>query len=139
MRTLLALLLLAPALAALPVDAEGCAPYPIGRCGAYDRESVVFCYRIEEGIIVDASDMSATPLVEDGLVVAYVRAAPTEAFAADPMMADLPFESVYQETNAVDGLQRERVTCGTFEWWAECDSWMGPYNESRVEADALVV
>lgn len=139
MRLAVLLLLVAPVVAVLPADAEGCAPYPVGRCGAYDRESVVFCYLVEEGVMVDASDASATPLLEGGVVVAYVRTAPTQAFAADPMTADLPFGSAYQETNGVEGLQRERVTCATFEWWAECDSWMGPYNEARVEPDALVV
>lgn len=89
--------------------------------------------------MVDGSDASATPLVEGGLVVAYVRTAPAEAFAADPMTADLPFGSTWQETNAVAGLQREAVTCATFEWWAECDSWMGPYNAARVGPDQLVV
>ena len=158
MRALLAVVavLVATLAVPLPVHAEtDCEPYPIGRCGAYDRERVIFCYEIVRGLMVsttveavtlaldlapvrEAAGLPALP-VEDRTEVLHVRTAPTEDFVADVMNAPLPFESVYQETNHVAGLQMKRSTCAYFEWWAECDSWMGPYGEFTADGDAQIV
>ncbi len=111
---------------------EGCQPYPIGRCGDHDRESVVYCYEMVKGEIRSGTQSAVS------LGPIHVRTEPTEGFAADAFESDLPFGSVFQEANGLPGLQMRPVTCGTFEWWAECDSWMGPYNTFRAGPDVLV-
>lgn len=137
---LFAATILATAWTAAPVaSAENCAPYPIGRCGAYDRERVIFCYHGPPENMVDASSPAITVGRDGTNDVLHIRTAPTEGFAGDVMNAPLPFESVYRDTNFVKGLQVKESTCGMFEWWAECDSWMGPYNIFTAAADEQVV
>lgn len=136
----LAAVLAATTWAAAPALAEDeCAPYPIGRCGAYDRERVIFCYRIAQGLMVSDTAPATTVHQNETADVLHIRTEPTEAFAADFMNAPLPFQSVYQDTNYVQGLQMRPTTCAMFEWWAECDSWMGPYNEDPTPADTQLV
>jgi hypothetical protein len=121
-----------------PTSAESqCEPYPVGRCGNFDREDIIFCFKIVGGLYVSGTTEAETLAIGETQIV-HVRLAPTGSFVGDIMNAPLPFQSVYRETNAVAGLQMESVTCATFEWWAECDSWMGPYNEFRAEADEQI-
>jgi len=129
----LACLMMALPFAVSPASAEGCNPYPVGYCSTIDREAVVMCYHLVDHEYVDAT-VEATALAD----AFYVRDGPAAAFAADPWAAPLPFRTLWQESNDVAGLQVEAVTCATFEWWAECDSWMGPYDEFEVAADAQI-
>jgi ABC-type amino acid transport substrate-binding protein len=162
---LLAGLLLAPAVASLAA-AEPCNPYPVGRCGAFNRENVIFCFDTaayaRDHSYVSATDADAVVIgtaaappppmqlptvdgtdlegVYTGANVAYVRLAPAQGFAADPYNADLPTRSVWLEANHVPGLQTRSASCATFQWWAECHAWMGPLgNVFEVGPDAMVV
>ena len=119
------------------VQAGTCNPYPVGRCGASDREQVTFCYQIVAGRMIDATDhhvlaigTSQGAALPDNTAkgVVYVRLAPTETFADDPYESDLPFGTIIVETNTIRGAQLTPFRCGQFIWYAECDSWMGPYN-----------
>lgn len=145
-----------------PVAArDECNPYPVGRCGATDREIVIFCYvpNRPSGVYADATDRHVLAVAGDDLttprpaslgpedVIAedtganarvYLRLTPAERFADDPYDSDLPFSTVWQESNNAPGLQTARVRCGQFIWFAECDSWMGPYNIALLNADTLV-
>ena len=132
----LALGLVAPLMAAT-VHADECNPYPVGRCGEEDRELLVFCYHIVRGEMVDATDHHVVALGgSQGVALpensamgdAYVRLAPSEGFAADPYESDLPTGTIILESNAVRGVQLVPFKCADFIWYAECDSWMGPYN-----------
>lgn len=118
----------------LTAQAEACQGYPIDRCGSRDRESVVFCYVIQGGKMV-SSTTSAQTLGAPGHEVLQVRTAPMLGLLADPMNAPLPFGTLWQEANGIPGLQTTASTCGTFEWWAECGSWMGPYNQFAAGTD----
>lgn len=125
---------------------EQCAPYPIGRCGLFDREAVVFCYVVQSGIMRSASDASAialgSPLPQTGALLKgfYVRPGPAQAFVADPYNTPLPTKSLYQESNSVGGLQTvASFRCAQFVWFAECDSWMGPYGVLNKVSDTLVL
>jgi hypothetical protein len=136
-------------------ETDECIPYPVGFCGQYDRQNVVFCYTMVNGLYVSASDDSAVKLghpevrvagvggltadhVQPEKWVGYLRTAPTEAFANDPWNQPLPRQSVWQETNIAPGLQVKKATCAQFQWWAECDSWMGPYLPVEVGPDKWV-
>ncbi len=130
-------------------DEVPCDPYPIGRCGDYQRESVIFCYIIEGGEYVSATDeyvyaiggnnTVAEDTDEEGLL--YVQKGPTETFMDDPMMAPLPGSVLWEESNNVEGLQPDDFQCGTFVWFAECvpQQWMGPYNVNEKSADSQLV
>ncbi len=135
-----------------PEGEPPCEPYPIGRCGDYQRESVIFCYVVENGLYVNATDDEATGLVdltgnaeeETGLPPAdeasyYVRTAPAEAFVGDPLGAPLPLGTLYEETNFVGGLQPQDFKCGKWVWFAECipQQWMGPTGVFSQPADQL--
>jgi hypothetical protein len=119
------------------VEASQCNPYPVGFCGESDRQQVEFCYRIVGGRMIDASDRHVVALGTAGGVdlpdnnakgVIYVRLAPTETFVEDPYESDLPYQTAILETNTKRGAQLHPFKCGQFLWFAECDSWMGPYN-----------
>lgn len=131
-----------------------CDPYPIGRCGEYQRESVIFCFVIVDGLYVSATDDEATGLVdltgntgdETGLPPVddaryYLRTGPAEAFVDDPFNAPLPFGTFYEETNFVEGLQPTDFKCGKWVWFAECvpQQWMGPTGVFSQPADQLYV
>jgi hypothetical protein len=131
--------MLALVAAAVPVavEATGCNPYPVGRCGESDRELVTYCYRTVGGLLVDATDrhvvaagtsQGAALPDNNAKGVLYVRLTPTETFAADPMESEAPFATVILETNTIRGAQLLPFKCASFVWFAECDSWMGPYN-----------
>jgi len=141
-----------PAMLATAEEPAACNPEPIGRCGAYDREAVTFCYLLVAGKMVSATDSDAIilggaalpqlpvqlpPLVAN-LNFAYVRAAPAVAFASDPWNAELPLKSIWKESNNAPGLQTKASTCATFLWFAECNSWMGPYAPRSTAADMLL-
>lgn len=128
----LALCLVAP-LMPTTVHADECNPYPVGRCGAYDRELVVFCYFIVRGEMVDATDHHVIAVGgSQGVVFPdnwamgdyYVRLAPTESFLDDPYESDLPSRTLIEETNSKVGPQLAPFKCADFIWYAECDSWM---------------
>jgi hypothetical protein len=161
----LAALLPLLALPAPPAQAGlGCNPYPVGRCGAYDREDVVFCWDPQvfarNGTYVTGTDADVVAVGTWGLPplplplpplagvdvqgalaganVLYVRLAPAQALLAAPLTAPLPLGSAWRETNGVPGLQERALDCGTFTWYAECQAWMGPYGTLRVPADAAL-
>lgn len=133
---------------------EECDPYPIGRCGNYQREAVTYCYKAGYpfGVWISATETNADALVWPGAptpvgtpvtqprTLAYLYKAPTDAFLADPYESDLPFDSIWQETNAVAGLQIKPFKCGTFQWFAECipPQWMGPYLIQNKSPDGVV-
>jgi len=160
---LVAMALVLPTVASVAL-AEPCNPAPVGRCGAFQRENVIFCYDTQtyaryhtfvsgtdtNAVIVGTAALPPLPMLlptvgdvdldakyHDANVL-YLRLAPAQAFAADPYNADLPTKSVWQEANSVPGLQLKDVTCATFTWYAECNSWMGPYQESIVHPDTMV-
>lgn len=131
------------ALAAPAVAPHVCDPYPIGRCGDYQRESVVFCYVLVQGQYVSATEtdviaIGSTPGANPPNVVGvgdapglfFVLLTPTMNLAADPWEAPMPFKSLWRERNAVQGLQIVPFQCANFVWFAECEpaAWMGPFN-----------
>lgn len=131
-----------------------CDPYPIGRCGAFQRESVIYCYKsgYPLGVYHSATETNAESLTWPGAptpiltpvtapkTLAYLYKAPSDAFLADPYESDLPFDSIWQETNAVAGLQIKAFKCGNFQWFEECipPQWMGPYGVQVKQPDAVV-
>lgn len=160
---LAALVVAAPALAVgiVPVttastDVE-CDPYPVGRCGAYQREEVIFCFKVGYpwGTWISAAESDVEPITWPGVAtpaptpltapksLAYLYHPPSDAFLADPYESDLPFDSIWQETNAAPGLQVKPFKCGAFQWFAECipQQWMGPYRVSQnpLPADDVIV
>lgn len=142
------------------VDASHvCDPYPIGRCGAYQREVVTFCYLKLAGLYVNVTDPGVVSIGgasgiaiatgEDGAL--YLRQDPVEAFVADPGDAPLPSKFVlYQESNNVGGLQHNarpgwsgipNFKCSNWVWYAECEpaQWMGPVlNVTKAWDDRLL-
>jgi hypothetical protein len=143
-----------------PAVASPCDPYPIGRCGAFDQESVVFCYAPGPGNTLTTNsptDFNAIELGTDGVNiagegvdvggvvpgakdVAYLRLTPTESFATSPQTAPLPTKSTWQESNSVPGLQVAAFACANFIWFEVCDppQWMGPYNIVVKARDTMV-
>jgi hypothetical protein len=132
-------------LVAVPADGaaderEDCDPYPVGRCGEYHHEVVVFCYIVVAGRYVSATDEhvvavpdasavlgepTGVPLLDEPRV--YLRRGPVEAFLDDPFYAPIPFDSVYKETNNVPGLQPRDFKCGGWLWFADYEAWFGPF------------
>lgn len=151
--TIIAVALVLGGLAVLPVPAVAdevpCDPDPIGRCGEHQRESVVFCYVIEDGEYVSATDENVVVLGGESMVAEdtdekglyYVQKGPAERFLGDVITAPLPGAVLFEEGNNVAGLQPTDFECGTFVWFAECvpQQWMGPYNVIDKPADAQVV
>lgn len=133
-------ILAALAAAAIPLSVhatDACEPYPVGRCGGFDRETIQFCYRTVGGRMIAATDTHVLALgTVEGVALpdnnakglAYLRMRPSEAFVADPYESDLPYDTLVVETNDVRGVQLAPFKCGSFIWYAECDSWMGPYS-----------
>lgn len=128
----IALFLVAPLMPAT-VHADECNPYPVGRCGAYDRELVTFCYQTIRGEMVDATDHHVIAVggsqgvaLPDNWAMGkyYVRLTPSEGFANDPYGSDLPTNTLIEETNNARGPQLVKFKCADFIWYAECDSWM---------------
>lgn len=129
-----------------------CDPSPIGRCGAYHREAVVFCYAAEKpkGVYESPTDPHVVTLgpgnplhgmgipapggplpnvaSQDSAAMGllYLRKTPTDDLVADPWNAPFPFDSVHLEDNAVAGLQLEPFFCANFLWFDECEpaQWM---------------
>jgi hypothetical protein len=160
---LLAAVLLALPLLASVASADACDPYPIGRCGAYQREAAVFCWDAatfaKSHTYVSATDADAIAVGTSALPplpaalpppadavyannanLIYLRTAPLQAFLADPANADLPSKSVWKEGNNLPGLQTRDATCGTFVWYEECHppQWMGPIGLVNHAPDTLV-
>jgi hypothetical protein len=138
----------------LTVADSECDPYPIGRCGAYQRETVMFCYVIAGGRYVSATDDTAiglvggeallgqktgVPQVDDALL--YVRPRPTETFVNDPWNAPFPFQTAYKESNNVPGLQAKDFWCAQWVWFAECEpqQWIGPTGVIAKRADEKII
>ncbi|MCA1813925.1 MAG: hypothetical protein LC624_08235 [Halobacteriales archaeon] len=127
----LALLLAAPlALSAAPAD---CDPAPLDRCGAFDGETVLFCYNYVAGRLVPATDPHVITLGLDGASLdgqatgdVYVRRAPLEGFAAQPFDSDLPTHVLWLEGNVAPGLQPIASLCGYVHWSTGCLCWIGP-------------
>jgi hypothetical protein len=138
------------ALAQLPagVHADGkCLdPQPIGRCGAFDRENVVFCFVLVQGRMVSGTSTDAIALGGPKLVGShdnsdgrvFVRLGPSVDLLKDPYNAPLPRGDAFQDSNGVPGLQTQPVTCASFVWYAECGTWMGPFDPIQHAADAVV-
>ena len=136
-------------LASLAEASHICDPYPIGRCGAYQRESVIHCYEAPHaaGVFTAATDPhvvgvggpDVVSIDTGGRALYYVRLTPAERFVADPMGASLPTKSVWEERNEKPGLQMKTFKCATFTWFAECEpaQWMGPYGISPQGSNAF--
>lgn len=137
---MLALFLAAPAVPLAAADE--CDPYPIGRCGAYDHESAIFCYRrdMPGGAFVSATETNVltveAPRQPDGVPlpgpfgrdVAHVLKTPADRFLDEPGSQAVPVGTLWRETNSVDGLQVVPFRCGSFIWFADSDQWMGPFS-----------
>lgn len=136
------LLLLVVALPPPAVGEAECNPEPVGRCGNYDRETVILCYIKQGSRYLSPTDPTGAPMViegEDALL--YYRAAPADGFLADPWEAPLPRSTLFVESNHVPGLQRSKFFCGQFVWYPECypGVWMGPYGAVDKDPDLAVV
>lgn len=138
-----AMLALLLAAAAVPLAAaDECDPYPIGRCGAYDRETAIFCYRsnMPLGVYVSATETNVitveAPRPPDGVPLpgpfgrdaAHVLKTPADRFLDEPGPQAVPFGTLWRETNAVNGLQVVRFKCGSFIWFEYSEQWMGPFS-----------
>lgn len=134
------------------VDASQCNPYPVGRCGAFDRELVTFCYVTIRGVMFDATDHHVIAIGgSQGVTLpdnsangeVYVRLAPTEGFVDDPYESDLPTRTLIEETNGARGVQLAPFKCADFIWYAECDSWMifniQPSGSGTYRPDEIVI
>lgn len=151
----LPLLLVGVAIPAASEPDENCDPYPVGRCGAFQREATVYCYLPVPG----GNENRVWPSPTDTHVVAvggnppnvvsvesgnagqfYVRLKPTETLVADPFEAPFPYGTVWKERNLFSGLQPAAYECANFVWFAECEppQWMGPFNAVRKLADEKV-
>lgn len=139
------------ALAPLAEASHICDPDPIGRCGAYQRESVVFCYLKVGNLYLSPTDthvvaIGGTPpdvvSVDSGNPgLLYARLSPAEAFAGDPYDAPIPFNTLFREKNTFHGLQPKAYKCANFVWFAECEpaQWMGPFNVVDKAPDEVVL
>jgi len=139
--------------------AEDCDPYPVGRCGAFQREQVGICWLPQTGqqwTDISPTDTNAIVVTDQQVAVpglldvplpapgtpqgVYVRLTPVENFLADPMHAPLPTKSVWRETNNRLGLQPTSFACGVAVWYAECHppQWMMLSSPTAIGADTIL-
>ena len=145
-------LLVLVALNVVPVPSAAdhvCDPYPIGRCGDFQREVVSFCWVTVGGQMVSATATNVVstpghpptgvPALDKELI--HVHLTPAEDFVDDPNGAPAPFKTLWQESNNVAGLQMTTFKCGQFTWFAECEpmQWMGPTGTLNKLPDLRIV
>lgn len=149
MRTMLVVLVLgtvAASVTGLAGSEDACDPYPIGYCGEYQRQTVVFCYYVVDGRYVSATETDVTVLALPPTALSfapqtlgYVWQRALDAVVADP--AGGPHDEVlFLEVNGVSGLQVAPFRCAQWTWFAEVESgmWLGPFGSvSRAPDETL--